>query len=426
MPDLTAAAPSPPTLPPGLHLLNTVGLQALVDRQGALFGHELFNRSWGGGAHTAASDALAVFGTLGHAGPEPLLDGETPVFINCTYASLSGGHLELLPPRRTVLEIPPPSVHGSETLGTSLPALQELRQRGFRLAFSHEVLQDTRLAAALPLADFLKFDLGALETPQALAPLLAEARRRSPALQVAEKVETTAQWEALHGLGVDLFQGYAVGRPSTVPTRLLLPSPASLGSLLQQLQRQAPIEGLERVLRQDPALTFHLLRVLRTSGLADDGGTTSLREALARMGRKRLFCWAALLFTATRGAPPCHAAWRTASRVRASLMERLARHLPRPQAEQAEAAWLTGLLSLLDEPLQLPMATVLSLLALPPPVRAALQAPEGTLGRLLQLAQACDSADDTLFQASASRLGLESGAINLAHLQALADVDGEA
>lgn len=417
--DLT---PDPSPAPVGLHTLNTVGVQAICDATGTVWGHELFNRaSFGGGLqHTAASDALVVFGVLCHAGPDTLLDNSTPVFINCTYASLSGGHLELLPPERTVLEIPPPPIDSAEELGTYLPAVHELRQRGFRVALTHHVIQDARFAAALPLADFIKFDLAALHDLRALQGLLARAQALSPAVRVAEKVETTAQRDALQALGVQLFQGYGIAPPRTVHTRVLLPCARTLRLLLQRLQQHAPTEALEGLLRQDPALAFHLLRVLRTSGLAADGRLDSLGDGLARMGLKRLFRWAALLLIASHSGGAA-SPWSPPAQVRAHMAAQLVRHLDE-NGSLADLAPLCGLLSLLDRALGLPMEGVLDLIALPDAVRQTLLHRQGPAGQLLQLSEACEQADDARFDASARALGLGAAQINLAHLQALAAV----
>lgn len=403
-------------------MLNTVGLQAICDGTGAVWGHELFNRAAFGSSlqHTAASDALVVFGVLCNAGPETLLDSSTPVFINCTYASLSGGHLELLSPERTVLEIPPPAIDSAEELGIYLPAVHELRQRGFRVALTHHVIQDARFADALPLADFIKFDLAAFPDLKALHHLLDAARTHSPAVRVAEKVETAAQRDALHARGVQLFQGYGISPPCTVHTRVLQPCPRTLRLLLQRLQQHAPTEVLESLLRQDPALVFHLLRVLRTSGLAADGQLASLGDGLARMGLKRLFRWAALLLTASHGGGPV-SPWSAPAQVRAHMAAQLARELDN-SSPLADMASLCGLLSLLDKALGLPMATVLDLMALPNAVRQTLLHRKGPAGQLLQLSEACEQADDMLFDASAHALGLCAGQVNLAHLQALAAV----
>ena len=134
--------------------------QAIVNSAQKVVGFELFNRSQLHGGHTAASDVLMVFTALSHAGSEELV-GKVPIFVNCTHESLSGGHLELVNPEKMVLEIPPLGHLADSEVQARLPVLEQLRARGFHLAFSHSVLESA-YAAWLPLANYIKIDLSVL------------------------------------------------------------------------------------------------------------------------------------------------------------------------------------------------------------------------------------------------------------------------
>ncbi len=134
-----------------------IARQAIVNGQHSVIGYELFNRSRAGVAHTAATDVFLVFTALSHAGTEELV-GKKLIFVNCTHESLAGGHLELVDPDKVVLEIPPLGHAAAAEVGTRLPILQALRERGFHLAFNHTVLESA-YAPWLPLADYIKLDL---------------------------------------------------------------------------------------------------------------------------------------------------------------------------------------------------------------------------------------------------------------------------
>jgi EAL and modified HD-GYP domain-containing signal transduction protein len=102
-------------------------------------------------------------------------------------------------------------------------------------------------------------------------------------------------------------------------------------------------------------------------------------------------------------------------------MELLAQDCMPP--EEADQAFVTGIFSLLDVMLGMPMDEALKLLSVPEPVADALQHRRGPLGELLTLAEACESNDDAAFDRTAATLHLSSQQINFAHLQALAWVD---
>ncbi|MBS0506690.1 MAG: HDOD domain-containing protein [Proteobacteria bacterium] len=413
------APPSPgPAAPaPGSATGAMIARQAIVDGQHGVVGYELFNRSRAHAEHTAASDVLLVFTALSHAGTEELI-GKMLLFVNCTHESLSGGHLELVNPDKVVLEIPPLGHAAMEEVKARLPILAALRERGFRLAFNHQVLQSA-YAPWLPLADYIKLDVSLL-APDQLAVLVRYAGRHSQARLIAEKIETAQQYGTVVALGVALFQGYWFARPTLVQAKLLSPSQASIVQLLNLLRNQASTEAIEEVLKKDAGLAFNLMRLINSASLGLTGEVTSLRQAVLLLGLKKLFRWAALLLTAARngGTPPT--VGQTAV-VRGRLMELLAREFLSP--EEADQAFVIGVFSMLDQMLGMPLAPAVGLLNLPDELSAALLQRSNVMGQLLALVEACESGDDHGFDQAAQALPLTSQQINWAHLQALAWAD---
>lgn len=394
-----------------------IARQAIVNAQQAVVGYELFNRSRSGAAHTAATDVILVFTALSHAGTEELV-GKKLIFVNCTHESLSGGHLELVDPDKVVLEIPPLGHTAAEEVATRMPILAGLRDRGFHLAFNHTVLQSA-YAPWLPLADYIKLDLSVL-APDQLAVLISYAGRHSRAELIAEKVETAQQYDMVSSQGVQLFQGYWFARPSLVEAKLLAPAQSSIIELINQVRKQASTDEIEETLKKDAGLAFNLMRLINSAGFGLSREVTSFRQAVLLMGLKKLFRWAALLLTVSRAGGTPSSVGHTAV-VRGRLMELLA--LESVPSEEADQAFVVGIFSMLDTMLSMPMESALGLLHVPPPVAAALLRREGFLGELLQLAEACESSDDAVFDRAASVLHLSSQQINMAHLQALAWAD---
>lgn len=412
---VTGTSSAPPA--EGQFSIAMIARQAIVNPQQVVIGHELFNRSRAGSAHTAASDVILVFTALSHTGTEELL-GKKLIFINCTHESLAGGHLELLYPDKMVLEIPPLGHTAVDEVAARLPILTGLRERGFHLAFNHTVLESA-YAAWLPLADYIKLDLSVL-APDQLAVLIGYAGRHSTAELIAEKVETAQQYDMASSQGVQLFQGYWFTRPALIETRLLTTTQSSIIQLINQVRKQASTEDIEEVLKKDASLAFNLMRLMNSAGFGFTQEITSLRQAVMLLGLKKLFRWAALLLTTSRASGTPSPVGHTAV-VRGRLMELLA--LQTLPSEEADQAFVVGIFSLLDVMLGMPLASALGLLNLPDAVAAALLQREGFLGDLLTLAEACESSDDTVFDRTASTLHLSSQQINLAHLQALAWAD---
>ena len=408
---------NPPTTVPA-SATPLIARQSIVNHLQQVIGYELFNRSRTAALHTAASDVLLVFTALSHVGSEDIV-GTKLLFVNCTHESLAGGHLDLLNPAQIVLEIPPLGHTANDEVGARLPILAQLRAQGFRLAFDHSVL-NPEYAPWLQLADYIKLDLSVLPLDQ-LAVLIPYARRLTQAQLIAAKVETPQHYETALRQGVQLFQGYLFARPAEVHTQLLAPGQAHIIELINLLRQQASTEAIEEVLKKDAGLAFNLMRMINSAGFGLRREVTSFREAVMILGLRKLFRWAALLFTATRdGGPPpaiCQAAV-----VRGRLMELLA-HEAGMGVEQADQAFVTGLFSLLDAMLPMPLAAALALISVPETVSSALLHEEGPLAMLLMLAKACESSDDAAFDQAARSLSLSSTQINGAHLQALAWTD---
>lgn len=392
-----------------------IARQAIVDDTGAVFGYELFDRSRPSRTHDAASDAQLLFNALSHADNGALIDNRT-LFINCAHDSLASGHLELVQPERIVLEMPPVRAHAPAEIERRLGGLRDTRKRGFRLAFNHTVLTAAYLPW-LPLADFIKIDLQLLRA-DLIEPMVRLAGKKTTARLIMEKVEHAQQYQQARDLGVLLFQGYWFARPVVVAGQTIRPSQAVIIGLLNLVRQQAPTAEIEELLKHDASLSFNLLRFINSSGFGLQNEITSFRHAVMMLGLKRLFRWAALLFTTSRteGLSP---AVGTTAIVRGRLMELLATDL-RLSGEECDNAFVTGVFSLLDTMLGMPMDTALESIALPESVISALLLQRGPLAPLLELCIACETGDDAVFARAAQDLGLDNQQVNWAHLQALA------
>lgn len=407
--------PQQPASPSNAEAPGTVAFahQAILDTHRAVMGYELFDRSVASHRHTAASDAQLLFNVLSTVGSESPIGNKT-IFINCTHDSLAGGHLDLIAPQRVVLEVPPLSVSEVDQILTRLPALQEIKRRGFRLAFDYSVLTQP-YAPWLALASYIKFDLSVIR-PQSVGSFIKLAQAKCSADLIAEKVETPAQYELVSGLGVKLFQGYWFAKPVVVQGQTVRPAQAIILQLINLVRKQASTNEIEEVLKRDPTLSFNLLRFINSAGFGMRSEVTSFKHAVMLLGLNRLFKWAALLLTTSRNgeSPPAIA---TTAVARGRLMELLALELLPP--EECDNAFVVGVFSLLDTMLGMSMEAALATVALPDSVTQALLHGTGPLAPFLELTVACETGDDATFARAATQLGLNNNQVNWAHVQAL-------
>jgi EAL and modified HD-GYP domain-containing signal transduction protein len=392
-----------------------IARQPIVDLKRAVIGYELFDRNVlrSTEGYSLASDAAMLFNALSYAGTETLV-GRKLVFVNCTYETLRGTHLELVHPEKVVLEVPVDPAAAPEAVAAQVEVLAGLRKRGFQLAFDQGVLRRS-YAAWLPLASFVKLDTSALQ-PQLVEPLVKFCRAQTKARLIAEKVETAEQYERMRGHGIELFQGYWFAKPTVVQAKALRPAQANIIQLINLVRREADSAEIEQLLKRDPTLSFNLMRFINSSGFGLACEITSFRHAVMILGMKKLFRWAALLLTTSQvgGAAP---AVGTTAVVRGRLMELLAAELLPP--EECDNAFVVGVFSYLDVMLGVPLENALSSVALPQSVADALLRRTGIYAPFLRLVEACENGDDTVFGEVADALHLSGRQINMAHLQAL-------
>ena len=256
--------------------------------------------------------------------------------------------------------------------------------------------------------------------PGQLPDIVATARDKCSAQLIAEKIETEDQFQLLLNLGVKLFQGYWFEKPVEMKMQIIRPSQANIIQLINLVRQQSSTAEIEEVLKRDPTLSFNLLRFINSSGFGMSREITSFRHAVMILGLKKLFRWAVLLMTTSPSDVTGPVVGNTAV-VRGRLMELLASELL--PSEDCDNAFVTGVFSLLDRMLGIPMIEALNSISLPVVVVEALLHRTGKLAPFLELTQACEAIDDATFARVANALNLSSQQINWAHLQALAWTD---
>jgi len=190
-----------------------LGRQPIVDRQLELVAYELLFRSSRENRARVVDEQVATATVLRHMfvdlGLVTALAGH-PGFVNVGERLLMGPLLDAVPPAQLVLEL-------LETIAITPAVIRRcraLKRRGFKLA-----LDDlTELSAAhrklLPLIDYVKLELPALDATH-LAQLVHELKPYHLQL-LAEKVDSREVFERCRALGIDLFQGYYVERPTVL------------------------------------------------------------------------------------------------------------------------------------------------------------------------------------------------------------------
>ena len=118
--------------------------------------------------------------------------------------------------------------------------------------------------------------------------------------------------------------------------------------LLALLARDADSRELEAQLKQDPALSFHLLKLVNSAAFSRGTPITSFGQAISRLGRRQLQRWLQLLLYARHAAGrPAQPAAAAGGAARGALLEALCKRDGGDRDEQ-DLAFMAGVFSLLD------------------------------------------------------------------------------
>jgi EAL and modified HD-GYP domain-containing signal transduction protein len=354
-----------------------IARQAILKDNLTLLGYDLIFRSSDsspqpGGTPPAAytiDAATMVF-------PWEALVGHGLAFIPFQARELSSGAALLLPRAKSVIDIGPDVLCSAEVV----LGCQELKNAGYRLSVSGWKAQRERRPLAV-LADFLRVDVNTLSPDECSR--VAAGYRNDHAALIAQNVSTWETHKTARRLGFTFFQGDFFLKPQLFRRREIAGTRLNALRLLRSILRDPlDLHEIEAVVREEPALTYKLLRYLNSPVMERPVEVRSIRNAIALLGDQEFRRWASLVAVVTPATDKTDELVRTAL-TRAFFCEQLAR---RAAISNPYDYFFTGLFSLMDAVLDRPLAEIVRELALPHAVRSALLGDPGILHDALQAA----------------------------------------
>lgn len=308
--------------------------------------------------------------------------GDGQAFVNVTRSFIVNA--ELLPPptSQLVLEI----LEDIEIDNAVLAAVRKLRQMGYIIALD-DFIYHPRLHALVNEANIVKLDVQALN--EAELEEHVSILGKYPVKLLAEKIETPEMFDRCKELDFDYYQGYFLCKPRILSGRRLPGNRVSILRMMAELQNpEMNIEELDKLISQDPAMSFKLMRYINSASFALRREVDSIRHAIVYLGEKEIKRWATLI-TLT-GIDDKPAELITTALVRGKMCELLsAAH----GELNRDAAFLTGLFSTLDAMMDQPMEDLLGTLPLHQDITGALLRREGPYAVILNSAIAYERAE---------------------------------
>ena len=303
---------------------------------------------------------------------------------------------------------------------------------------SVDLLSDRNRNPAALLLDF------SLDAAEGLVPLVQHndfrtLASRFPCLVAAGRVSPELE-QALQAAGCRLAPPESIARLDRLPEQALPPqigwiaghwymappakpagsqaaSRALALQLVQLVSADADTHEIEAVLRRDPALSYHLLRLVNSLGMGSNRQITSFSQAILILGRAQLRRWLNLMLFSARSGDERSAMLLARVAARARLMELLAKASGLDKSGQ-ESAFMAGMFSLLGVLFGMPLDEVLRPLKISDALQSALLRREGEIGRLLALVEAAERPDAAAIATALHTLVLHASEFNLLTVQA--------
>ena len=334
--------------------------------------------------------------------------GTKMAFVNLTRGFLLGHNPLPLGNRQLVLEILEDVTIDQELVD----GVASLVSQGYVLALDDAVFRE-ELIPLLKLAAIVKIELPAIAKGHLASHV--QRFRGYPVKLLAEKVETLEEFTECRELGFEYFQGFFLSRPQMIPGKQRRPSEIAVLQVLSRLSDpDVSVDELERIIRNDGALSYKLLRYINSARFALQTRIESLRQVILLLGLQGVRTMAMLASLAGTVQKPGDLLKDAIQR--AVMCERLATLLMR---EDTSAYFTAGLISSLDAVFDLPMADVLTSLPLSDELKHAVLRHQGAIGVVLHCAIAIERADWDAIDCD----GLATGEIRSAYLSAIDEVN---
>ena len=342
--------------------------------------------------------------------------GHRLAFVAVSAGSLELPRLEQLPTAGVVYVIGPNDQLSADP-EPMLARLARLKSLGYHIGLHGAGAEKPALAPFLKLADFLLIDIGGSDIPAIKAQIECAHKQAPTQTFVATNIQTLDEFTVCAKLPFAFFQGSFVTSREQWASPRMDTGRIKILQLLNKLRQEAEVAELTALIKQDPALSFKLLRYINSPGMGLLSKVGSPEQALFVLGRHKLYRWLTLLLFTSGQARGLDQALLENALVRARLAELLARETLPPT--ERDELFVAGIFSLLDVVLGTSMESVLNQVSLPALVNEALLHQGGRYAPYLQLAIACEQADEEDISALTQAIGLDAQQVNNLHIEAL-------
>jgi len=392
-----------------------IARQPIFTKDMKIYGYELLFRSGAaekGYVDTDADQATSrvVMESFYSRGVASITGGK-PAFINFTARLLEENTATLFPKNQLVIEVLEDVVPTPEII----EACRELHKKGYTLAMDDFVYRP-EFDPLIELSSIIKFDF-LLSTPQEITKMMKLSNLKGKRL-LAEKIETNEVFDLAVKMGFTLFQGYFFSKPVTLSAKALSPLKMSYITLLHGINTEDYIDykKLAETIRTDVALSYRLLKLVNSAYYGLRTVVKDIPQALAIIGTKEIRKWIFMIALMGLSSDKPDEIIKM-SMIRGRFLETL--NMRSIRVCTNDIVFQTGLFSMLDVLMDMPMASALEGMHLSQEVRDALIDHTGVLFDLLELVMSLEHSNWQRADELTSKLRIERRMVSEEYLDSV-------
>lgn len=299
-------------------------------------------------------------------------------------------------------------VLSAETLddAATIDRCKTLRKHGHHCALQ---VENAEIIKRVPVAafDYLQFDAGFVRHQLPASAL--EYADTAGFHKIARDVGSRELFEWLASKDFTLCDSCFVSALTTKASKEPDLTRLKLLKLLSLVAQDADTREIEEIFREEPKLSYNLLRLVNSVAVGAKATIGSFHQAIAILGRRQLQRWLQLLIYANQAAHtsiPSPLLQLAAARGRQMelLVGAIEPSINIP--DFGDTAFMTGIFSLLEVLLNLPMNEILDALPLQKEIHDALSTRQGILGHLLDAITAGEAGNFSGAAETLTQLGI--------------------
>jgi len=302
-----------------------------------------------------------------------------------------------------------------EPAAVLIESCRKLKAVGFQLALGDFALALDSTHPLLDLIDFIKIDFSERPAPEIKVVIDRIAARGIKFL--AHGVDTREEFQLALDAGFDYFQGSFFNKPVVIPNRDIPAYKLNQLRILHELNRDdLDFGSLEKVIKQDAALSYKLLTCVNSVVFGVRPTVSSIRHALTLLGEHEIRKWASMV-TLTDLAQDKPSELLVISLVRANFCASLAPIVG--MRTKVQELFLVGLLSLLDVIVGRPMAELIQSMPLGSDIQTALLGGGNQYRAILSLVVSYERGDLERFFVQACELNMDEALVTDLYLRSI-------